>query len=271
MKTWLERNLFFFPFISVLKVSLLFFLSGFPPTSPLCYTPYICAFDELSCQLFLWTVCENKSTEKIISHPPQVLKSGKENKFNSCKWQPQIIDTIKPGIWEWIVNQNSTVCNPTDKEEEWSEFFSSIYLSALSKRLWLWRIRAPRNASSHCQARLDVNTLFHTLGITLPVWSPRQNLPSTGKAVMDGHTFSTMVRKIIRPPNGSKSQSIGWQMFLTGKGSKLPHRSTMRSCMALFIPRQWWCHLKFIKSFLFWRRQKVGKPQTALWVLLTWG
>lgn len=53
------------------------------------------------------------------------------------------------------------------------------------------------------------------------------------KATMEGCTFSVMVGKIIRPPNGSICQSRGCLMPLTGEGSKLLHCNTRRSKMAL--------------------------------------
>lgn len=116
---------------------------------------------------------------------------------------------IKPGIGEWVVNQNNIICSQIDRNRSDQGSF----------HLYIYPLSAKASGSGESE-RLETPVLVAKQGWILKCYFTHQaaccqcgprgriyQMPE--KAVMDGCMFSMMVRKIIRPPNGSIHQSRG--------------------------------------------------------------
>lgn len=138
-----------------------------------------------------------------------------------------------------------------------------IYIRTLSKNLRLCRIWAPGKASSHCQAGLNTDTLFHTPSVGLPVRSLWQNLPNIGEDWDGGVYIFNNSKKKNKPPKWKHLPEHRLTDGFDRKGVKrcfiiIPWEARWHFCiMKSIVP------LKIYKALLFWRRRRVGKPQKA--------
>lgn len=84
----------------------------------ICCTCYMYAFEGIPHQALYGSFEKKKAQGGVFLSHMATLAAVEKIEFNPCEWQPLIIDTIKPGIREWAVNQNNTMCNQTERAWE---------------------------------------------------------------------------------------------------------------------------------------------------------